>query len=65
MAHSIRNVDRATHLKIVILALLLATAVSGFAVALHSNPKAGPGGQIAVVKFRPAATASSSLTAIR
>lgn len=37
MAYSIHNVDRATHLEIVILALLLATAVSCFGLNPSSH----------------------------
>jgi hypothetical protein len=64
MAHSIRNIDRATHLKIVVLALLLATLAVGLTLAIHSNSKAGSVEKIAVLKARPPVTAANSSTAI-
>ena len=38
MNHSIYSADRSTHLKIVVLALLAAVAVTGLSLSLRSNP---------------------------
>jgi hypothetical protein len=65
MDHSIRNIDRAMHLKIVVLALLLATLAVGLTLAIYSNSKAGPVEKIAVLKARPPVTASSSTAIVR
>ena len=37
MNHSIHSADRATHLKIVVMALVAAIAVSGFAISARSG----------------------------
>jgi hypothetical protein len=37
MNHSIHSADRATHLKIVVLALVAGIAVAGFGIAARSN----------------------------
>jgi hypothetical protein len=37
MNHSIHSADRATHLKIVVMALVAGIAVAGFAVSAHTN----------------------------
>ncbi|WP_028133976.1 hypothetical protein WI560_30000 [Bradyrhizobium sp. A11] len=39
MNHSIYSADRATHARIVIVALLVATAVAGLAVSLHAGAR--------------------------
>jgi hypothetical protein len=59
------SADRATHLKIVVLGLISAIAVAGFALVLHSSSKAGTAQQIAAIKARAAATASNSTAIIR
>ncbi len=41
MNHSIYSADRTTHLKIVAMALLVAIAVTGFAVSSHVSSDAG------------------------
>lgn len=41
MNHSIYSADRATHLKIVIIALVAGTALSGLTIAGHSFPMMG------------------------
>ena len=38
MNHSIYSADRSTHLKIVVLALLAAVAVTGLSLSIRSNP---------------------------
>ena len=37
MNHSIHSADRATHVKIVVVALVAAVAVAGFAISAHTN----------------------------
>jgi hypothetical protein len=37
MNHSFYSVDRTTHLKIVVIALIGATAIAGIGIAAHSN----------------------------
>lgn len=37
MNHSIHSADRATHLKIVVVALVAGIAVAGLAIAAHTN----------------------------
>jgi len=53
------------HLKIVVLALLLATVAISLTLAIYSNSKAGPVEKIAVLKARPPVTASSSTAILR
>jgi len=65
MDHSIRNIDRTTHLKIVALALLLATAVVGLTLAIHSNSKMASFEDRFVLKARPPVTASNSIVMVR
>lgn len=38
MNHSIHSADRATHLKIVVVALVAGIAVAGFALSAHVSP---------------------------
>jgi hypothetical protein len=38
MNHSIHSADRATHLKIVVVALVAGIAVAGFAISARTNP---------------------------
>ena len=37
MNHSIRSADRATHLKIVVMALVAGIAVAAFGISAHTN----------------------------
>ncbi|MET0969191.1 MAG: hypothetical protein ABWY18_08325 [Tardiphaga sp.] len=65
MNHSIHSADRATHLKIVVVALVAGVAVAGFSFAAHRN-----GGETAqatrVIKAgAPTAFSSSDNTAVR
>ena len=50
MNHSIYSADRATHSKIVFVAVLLAVLVSGAAVALHIHSGTAPVERTAVFK---------------
>lgn len=63
MNHSIYSADRATHLKIVIVALL-AASVAGLGASLHSASKTAPAGTTAVLKAgKPMAVSSSAVVA--
>ena len=67
MNHSFYSADRTTHSKIVIVALICATAVAGISIAAHS---AGDGRaeatHVSVIKASKAATvASASELAVR
>jgi len=61
MNHSIYSIDRATHLKVVVLALLAATVVAGLSLSYHSYSKAQQA-EIAVVVLagKPVVVSSSS-----
>jgi hypothetical protein len=63
-ARSIRNVDRATHLKIVVLGLLLATVAVGLTLAIHSSSKAAFVENMVVLKAKSPVTAANSSAAI-
>jgi hypothetical protein len=66
MNYSIYSLDRATHLKIVVLALLSATAVAGLTLLLHSHLIVLPVAKTAVLKAgTPVAAASSSIVIVR
>jgi hypothetical protein len=65
MDHSMRSIDRTTHLKIVALALLSATAVVGLTLAIHSNSKVASFEDRFVIKARPPTTASGSAAIAR
>ncbi|WP_128923158.1 hypothetical protein [Bradyrhizobium guangxiense] len=66
MNHSIYSADRATHSKIVIVALLVAAAISGFAVSLHFDERATSVERVAVSKpGRPVAMSGTTIVAAR
>ena len=68
MNHSFYSVDRTTHLKIVALALIGATAVAGIGIAAHSSGSNGlaRAEQVRVIKVgQPATIASNTQLAIR
>ena len=65
MNHSICNADRATHLKIVVMALFLGTVVTGLSVFLHSYPKVTPVEKMAVLKARPPMVVSTATVVVR
>lgn len=66
MNHSFYSVDRTTHLKIVALALIAATAVAGIGIAAHSSNGLAQAGQVRIVKVGlPATIASNTQLAVR
>jgi hypothetical protein len=66
MNHSIYSADRATHLKIVAVALLAAIAVGGLSLSFQSVSKTGPASRTAVLKAgKPVAVSSSATTLVR
>jgi hypothetical protein len=68
MNHSFYGVDRTTHLKIVVVALIAATAVAGIGIAAHSGSRDDQAEtfQVSVIKAgKPAMTASHIQLAIR
>ena len=68
MNHSFYSADRTTHSKIVILALICATAVAGIGIAAHSSHGDDPS-EAAHISFitvgKPATMASSTQLAVR
>lgn len=64
MNHSIYSADRSTHLKIVVLALLAAIAVTGLSLSLHCYPTE-PDRTTALRAGRPMAVTSSIISVIR
>lgn len=63
MNHSIHSADRATHLKIVVMALVAGIAVTGFAFSVHN---AGGSQAVRVVRAgNPVALTSSEAPVVR
>ncbi len=66
MNHSMYSADRATHLKVVVVALVAAIAVSGLAISSHLNSDNEALSTAAVVKAgKPLAVTSSDVTLTR
>jgi len=68
MNHSFYSADRTTHSKIVIMALICATAVAGIGIAAHSRPGDGAAGAAhvrAIYAGKPAMMASGIQIAVR
>ena len=61
MNHSIYTADRATHLKIVIMALTMATAVAGIGISFRSVDIAGRESVAVVVATKAPAMASAAV----
>jgi hypothetical protein len=66
MNHSIYSADRTTHLKIVVIALVVAIAGVGFALSSRSNSDAGSTQTAGVVKAgKPILTTNSGTLVVR
>jgi hypothetical protein len=66
MNHSIYSADRTTHLKIVVIALMVGIAGVGFGVSSRSNSDAGSTQTAGVIKAgKPVLTTSSGALVIR
>ncbi|MEY9181132.1 hypothetical protein ABIG06_002985 [Bradyrhizobium sp. USDA 326] len=66
MNHSIYSADRATHSKIVIVALLVAAVVAGIAVSFHDDTRAAAVERAAVFKTgKPVVLGGSAAVAVR
>ncbi len=66
MNHSMYSADRATHLKIVVVALVAGIAVAGVAISSHVNSDNASVSTAAVVKAgKPLAVTSSGATLTR
>ncbi|WP_454621129.1 hypothetical protein [Bradyrhizobium cenepequi] len=66
MNHSIYSADRATHLKIVVVALLTAATVAGLGLSLYFRAKTSPAERTAVLTAgKPVAVSSSIVTFAR
>jgi hypothetical protein len=65
MNHSICSADRATHMKIVVMALFLATVATGLSLFLHSSGKPLRTENLAVLKANLPMAASSTTAVIR
>jgi len=65
MNHSICSAVRATHLKIVVMALFLGTIVTGLSLFLHSSSKGPPAENMTVLNARVPMTASSAIIIVR
>ena len=66
MNHSIYSADRATHSRIVIVALLVAAAVAGLAVSRHADVRTVSVERAAVFKpGKPVVLSGSAMVAVR
>jgi len=64
MNHSIHSADRATHLKIVVVALVAGIAVAGFGIAARSNTDYGQTAHV-IKAGKPVVVTSSDTSTIR
>jgi len=64
MNHSIHSADRATHLKIVVLALVAGIAVAGFGIAARSNADYSQTAHV-IKAGKPVVVTSSDTSTIR
>lgn len=65
MNHSICSADRATHLKIVAMALFLATTITGLSLFLHSHATVPADERVTVLKARAPVAASATTVVVR
>ena len=66
MNHSIYSADRTTHLKIVVVALIAATALAGFSLLSHVSPDLASTRTAVVVKAgKPVAMTSTDTSVTR
>jgi hypothetical protein len=66
MNHSIYSADRATHIKIVIVALMTAVVLAGFGISARGGSNDGYAQTAGVIKIgKPIMVTSSNATAIR
>ena len=64
MNHSIRSADRATHLKIVVVALVAGIAVAGFGISARTNSDQTQTAHV-VKAGKPMAVTSSGASVVR
>jgi hypothetical protein len=64
MNHSICSADRATHAKIVAMALFLSTVVTGLSLFLHTYSKAAPAEKMIVLKASATTVASTTIVIV-
>jgi hypothetical protein len=64
MNHSIHSADRATHMKIVVLALVAGIAVAGFGIAARSNADYSQTAHV-IKAGKPVVVTSSDTSTIR
>jgi hypothetical protein len=65
MNHSIYSADRSTHLKIVVVALLAAIAVTGLSLSLHAFPAEHAEGTALLKAGKPMTVTSSMISLVR
>ena len=64
MNHSIRSADRATHLKIVVVALVAGIVVAGLAISARSSSDYGQTAHV-IKAGKPVAVTSSNASVVR
>jgi hypothetical protein len=64
MNHSIHSADRATHLKIVVMALVAGIAVAGFAISAHTSPDYSQSARV-MKAGKPVVLTSSDTSVVR
>jgi hypothetical protein len=64
MNHSIHSADRATHLKIVVMALVAGIAVAGFAISARTSPDYSQSARV-MKAGKPVVLTSSDTSVVR